>query len=104
MRRSRRSNDKECEMFLEVLNPVAQLRGGRDARSVSSRPASLDGKVVGLLSSGRNNSDVALRRVGENLQRGFANVSTNSYFEHKQPWPKGLIEKVSRECDVVVIA
>ena len=91
-------------MFLEVLNPVAQLRGGLEARAVSSRPATLEGKVVGLLASGRTNSDVALRRVGENLKARLANVSTNFYMENKQPWPQGLLEKVGTECDVVVIA
>ena len=91
-------------MFLEVLNPVAQLRGSLTASAVSSRPSSLEGKVVGLLSSGRTNSDVALRRVGENLQRRFANVTTNYYMDQKQPWPQGLLENISKECDVVVIA
>jgi hypothetical protein len=90
-------------MLLEVLNPVAQLRGATSVRAVSARPASLDGKKVGLLSSGRNNSDVALKRVGENLQRRYPSVATNLYM-NKQPWPAGLIEKVARECDVVVIA
>ena len=91
-------------MFLEVLNPVAQLRGSLASRAVSSRPTTLEGKVVGLLASGRTNSDVALRRVGENLQRRLANVSTNYYLDHKQPWPQGLLEKLAQECDVVVIA
>ena len=91
-------------MFLKVLNPVAQLRGSLTPSAVSSRPATLDGKVIGLLASGRANSDVALKRVAENLQRRVANSSTNFYLDHKQPWPQGLLEKVARECDVVVIA
>jgi len=91
-------------MFLEVLNPVAQLRGNLVPGAVSSRPDTLEGKVVGLLASGRANSDVALKRVAENLQRRYSKLGTNFYMDHKQPWPQGLFEKVAQECDVVVIA
>ena len=91
-------------MFLEVLNPVAQLQGSLTPRGVSPRPPTLTGKTVGLLASGRTNSDVALKRVAQNLQQRFGNLNANFYMEHKQPWPKGLIEQIAQECDVVVIA
>ena len=91
-------------MFLEVLSPVAQLRGSLAAHAVSSRPTSLEGKIVGLLASGRQNSDVALKRVAENLQRRFAKIDLNFYMDHKHPWPQDLIEKIAGECDAVVIA
>jgi hypothetical protein len=91
-------------MFLEVLNPVAQLRGSLSARTISPRPSTLDGKSVALLASGRTNSDIVLGRVAENLQQRFPGTVTKSYIEHKQPWPAGLIEKIAAECDVAVIA
>ena len=91
-------------MLLEVLNPVAQLRGSLAPRAVSPRPPSLEGRTVGLLASGRTNSDVALKRVAENLRRRYSKVTTNFYMGNKQPWPQGLIERVAQECDAVVIA
>jgi hypothetical protein len=91
-------------MLLEVLNPVAQLQRALTVRTVSSRPASLQGKTVGLLASGRTNSDVALKRVAENLQRKFPSVNTRFYIEHQQPWPKDLPGLIAQQCDMVVIA
>ena len=43
---------------LEVLNPVAQLRGDLKSMSINQRPPTLEGKTVGLLWAGSAQADV----------------------------------------------
>ena len=90
-------------MVVEVLNPVAQLRGGLDPHGVSTRPPKLDGKTVGLLWSGTNNGDVALRRVEERLHERVATVQTK-FYTGKRPFAEKLLREIAEGCDAVVIA
>ena len=66
---------------LEVLNPVAAIRGELNAREVSPRLTSLEGRTLGLLWSGTTNGDVALRRV-EHASAG----AISQYSNEVLPW------------------
>lgn len=89
---------------LEVLSPVAQLRGDlRKGPSLSKRPPTLEGKTVGLLWGGSVNGDVALKRVGELLGARSRDVKTNFYVG-AHPVPRPVLEKAIAECDVIIQA
>ena len=89
--------------LLEVLNPVAQLRGDLKAMSINKRPPTLEDKTVGLLWAGSAQADVALKRVGEMLRERFGDVKTNFYIG-AHPTPRPVLEKAAAECDIVVSA
>jgi hypothetical protein len=88
---------------LEVLNPVAEIRGDIEAQGVSPRMAILEGRTVGLLWSGTTNGDVALRRVEQRLHERVPQISTK-FFRGEHPFAEGLLREVSQTCDGVVIA
>jgi hypothetical protein len=88
---------------LEVLNPVAAIRGDLNARDVSARLATLEGKTLGLLWSGTTNGDVALHRVEQRLQERFPTARTK-FYRGEHPFAEGLLREVAEACDGVVIA
>jgi len=93
----------EADMYLlEVLSPVARQRALENALSPNPRPATLDGRTVGLLWSGTHGGDVALRRAGEMLQERFSNVKVNFYTGGNYPAPPHVVKQAAEECDVVI--
>lgn len=88
--------------LLEVLNPVAQQRGVINARPITKRPASLEGKTVGLLWSGTAMGDVALRRVEEMLKQRFSDKVKTKFYVGGLPAPQHVLEAAGTECDVVI--
>ena len=88
---------------LEVLNPVAEIRGDLTPQGVSHRLATLEGSTLGLLWSGTTNGDVALRRVERQLCERFPKVQTK-FFQGDHPFAERLLREVAESCDGVVIA
>ena len=88
--------------LLEVINPVAQLRGVINSIYASPRPASLDGITVGLLWSGTHGGDIALKRAGEMLQERFDDVTVKFYTGGNYPAPPPIVKQAGEECDVVI--
>ena len=88
--------------LLEVLNPVARQRGIESALKANPRPASLDGKTVGLLWSGTHGGDVALKRAGKMLQEKYSDVAVNFYTGGNYPAPPEVVKQAAEECDVVI--
>jgi hypothetical protein len=86
---------------LEVLNPVAPVVGDLERTPLAPRPASLEGKTLGLVWNGKANGDVALKRVGEVLQRKVENLTVR-FYSGSLPCDKALLERVKQECDVAV--
>ena len=70
--------------------------------NASPRPASLDGKTVGLLWSGTHGGDIALKRAGEMLQERFDDVTVNFYTGGNYPAPPPIVNQAGEECDVVI--
>jgi len=85
---------------LHVLNPSAE-RFGDPARGLAPRPASLSHRTVGLLWNGKANGDVALRTVGEHLERSVPDVTVR-FYSGAVPCDPALLERVGEECDLVV--
>ena len=88
---------------LEVLNPVATIRGDLNAQVLSPRLATLEERTLGLLWSGTTNGDVALHRVEQRMQERFPKVRTK-FYRGEHPFAEGLLREVAEACDGVVIA
>ncbi len=88
--------------LLEVMNPVGRQRALESPFKPSDRPASLDGKTVGLIWSGTHGGDVALKRAGEMLQERFSGVSVNFYTGGNYPTPPHIVKQAGEECDAVI--
>ena len=88
---------------LEVLNPVADIRGDLKPQGVSPRLASLKAGTLGLLWSGTTNGDVALRRVEGHMRQRFPKLQTK-FFQGDHPFAERLLREVADTCDGVIIA
>ena len=88
---------------LEVLNPVAEVRGDLKCQSVSPRLGELEGKTLGLLWSGTTNGDLALHRVEEHFHQRFPKTRTK-FYRGEHPFAERLLREVAENCDGVVIA
>ena len=85
---------------LKVLNPTADRFGGAE-EALAPRPASLNGRTVGLLWNGKANGDLALRAVAEQLKSYAPGVRTVFYVGAIR-CSSDLLKQVADECDVVV--
>lgn len=88
--------------LLEVMNPVGRQRALESPFKTSARPATLDGKTIGLLWSGTHGGDVALKRAGEMLQERFKDVKVNFYTGGNYPAPPHIVAQAGEECDAVI--
>ena len=83
-------------------------RGGsiHQETGIASRPRSLDGLVIGLLSNNKPNSELLLRDVAGLLKRQYsikAVIEANKG-SHRIPAPAGMISDLAERCDVVITA
>ncbi len=89
---------------LEVLNPVQEPlpENGFLAR----RPESLDGKIVGLLSNGKPNSDNLLTLVFDVIKDVAPDMQAFSIDKGNasRPCPEDILNKIKSECEVVITA
>ena len=86
---------------LEVLDPVAPQQGEITALPLAPRPASLEGKTLGLLWNGKANGDKALKRAGELIQKRVPDI-TVKFYSGALPCPDRLMEQAKDEADVVI--
>jgi len=84
---------------IKVLRPEAVSQGDLKTFSQAPRPTTLDGKRIGLLWNDKRGGDVALRRLGQLLQQRYRDVQLVPY-QGPRGYPKALLEKAFRECDV----
>ena len=76
------------------------------SQDVAARPATLDGKVLGLLSNNKPNSEELLGMVAELVGKEFgirAVVEANKG-THRIPAPADLLDDLASRCDVVITA
>ena len=57
---------------LQVVNPVASRQSAEVTTEPAARPASLDGKQVGLIWNRKYGGNAVLKRVGEMLQERYS--------------------------------
>lgn len=85
-----------------VLDPTGELAPA--ARSLTARPGSLDGKVVGLLDISKARGDVFLDRLAELLTERGADVRRYKKPTFTKPAPIDLRQEIATTCEVVIEA
>jgi hypothetical protein len=85
-----------------VLDPTGERRPAE--RSITPRPASLDGQVVGLLDISKLRGDVFLDRIEERL--GQLGVTTRRFRKptFTKPAPVDLRHEIATTCTMVIEA
>ena len=73
---------------------------------IAPRPGSLDGKVIGLLSNNKPNSELLLRGVSDLLREKYSlkDVVEANKGTHRLPAPQDSIDDLVARCDAVVVA
>ncbi|MBI2909570.1 MAG: hypothetical protein HYX92_18160 [Chloroflexi bacterium] len=87
------------QRFVDVLDPVGEVEA--EELGLAPRPASLKAKVVGLLSSSNRVMDMLGDRFEELIREKYGAVEFVRHRERGAPTPE-LMDKLARECDVVI--
>jgi hypothetical protein len=85
-----------------LMDPTGELRAA--TRPLAARPASLDGKTVGLLDISKPRGDVFLDRLEERLRERGLNVERFAKPTFTKPAPADLRREIETKCDLVVEA
>ncbi len=87
-----------------TLNPrdAAETRPA----ALALRPASLEGKTLGLLSNNKPHSEELLRRVSEIIGQRYALAGIVEYNKGGHQWPaeRSALEDLAGRCDVMIHA
>ena len=85
-----------------VLDPTSERSPAE--RAVNARPASLQGRTVGLLDIGKARGNVLLDRLEERLRAD--GVTTRRYAKptFAKPAPVDLRHEIATQCEVVIEA
>ncbi len=87
---------------MEILDPTTEAA----ARSIAyaPRPASLEGKRVGLIENTKFNSDRLLAKIGDILKAEYGAAETRMWRKHNSSVPahEEIIEELKRTSDVMV--
>lgn len=89
-------------MSRTILDPTAERTVAE--RTLLERPASLDGKVVGLLDISKPRGDVFLNRLEERLVANGMRVERFAKPTFTKPAPADLRYEISTRCDLVIEA
>ena len=87
-----------------VLDPTGELRPA--TRELLSRPASLNGRTVGLLDISKPRGNVFLDRLEQLLNERLPRVAVKRYRKptFAKPAPEPLRQQIREECDFVIEA
>lgn len=90
----------------EVVTLDPRGGGSRHTSGIAPRPSALDGKVIGLLSNNKPNSEPLLRDVAELLGERYAvaSVIEANKGSHRIPAPPEMIADLAERCDAVIAA
>ena len=89
---------------LIILDPTVEPLP--DNTVLAARPQHLDGKVVGLLSNSKRNSDKLLDAVYSLLEDTyqFGGVVRLDKGDASRPAPKHIMDELREKCDLVITA
>jgi hypothetical protein len=89
---------------LPFIDPTAG--SGKPRIAPAARPADLAGKTVGLLDNTKEQADVILATLAEELKAryGVARIVMRRKEHYSKPAPDTLIEQMAQEVDVAVAA
>lgn len=73
---------------------------------LAPRPESLAGKVVGLFDNTKEQADIVLEAMGDELvkQYGVRELITRRGIHYSKPAPLATMEEMARKCDIVICA
>jgi hypothetical protein len=88
--------------MIELLDPTTEA--ATQPVAFSPRPASLQGKRVGLIENTKFNSDTLLLKIGEILKTEYGVAETRMWRKHNSSVPAHaeIIEELTRTCDLMV--
>ena len=89
---------------LITLDPRDEVQ--QSGETMAARNGGLDGKVLGLLSNNKPNSETLLSMVADLISDTFelkAVVEANKG-THRIPAPEEIIDDLAKRCDVVIVA
>lgn len=89
-------------MSRELLDPTGERAAA--TRERIARPASLDGRTIGLLDISKARGNVFLDRVHEHLEARGLRVERFSKPTFTKVAPIDLRHEISKQCDVVIEA
>ena len=74
--------------------------------ALAIRPASLDGKTLGLLSNNKTHSEELLRMVAEIIGERYSLAEVVEYNKGGHQWPaeRSALEDLASRCDVMIHA
>ena len=87
---------------MEILDPTTEAAA--QSIAYAPRPASLEGKRVGLIENTKFNSDRLLAKIGDILKAEYGTAETRMWRKHNSSVPahQEIIEELNRTCDVMV--
>ena len=89
-------------MSRTLLDPTSERESS--TRPLAQRPASLEGKTVGLLDISKPRGDVFLDRIAERLAEHGVAVERFAKPTFTKPAPADLRREIETKCDVVIEA
>ncbi len=90
-------------MITEFYDPSV---APRKTIALAPRPASLRGRVVGLYDNTKEQADIVLEALGEQLVKryGVKELVGRRGIHYSKPAPLETVEEMARKCDVVICA
>ena len=88
--------------MIELLDPTNEMKVGQRPRN--PRPASLEGRTIGLLDIAKMRGDLFLDEVDRQLRRRGLMVKRYRKPTYAHPAPVELQQQIATECDVVLEA
>jgi hypothetical protein len=87
---------------MEILDPTTEAAA--QSIAYAPRPASLEGKRVGLIENTKFNSDRLLAKIGDILKAEYGAAETRMWRKHNSSVPahQEIIEELKRTSDVMV--
>lgn len=74
--------------------------------NIAARPVDLSGKIIGLLSNNKPNSELLLRGVADLIAEKYEikEIIEANKGSHQRPAPPEMIADLASRCDVVIAA
>ena len=87
---------------MEILDPTTEAAA--QSIAYAPRPASLEGKRVGLIENTKFNSDRLLGKIGDILKAEYGAAETRMWRKRNASVPahQEIIEELRRTCDAMV--
>jgi len=91
--------------ILVTLDPRDEAESPSSA-VLAPRPATLDGKVIGLLSNNKPRSEELLRLMADLIGERYSIKGTVEYNKERHQWPAGqaALKDLASKCDVAIHA